>query len=121
MSQESFQTVARVGEIPEGEGRAFPVNGRMIAVFRLAGGGYHAIADACPHMGASLASGYLEDGGVICPWHAWRFCVRDGRWLDAPQSKVRVDAYATRVVGDEIQVCVPDPPACTGPGSPGQP
>ena len=104
-----FQTVARVGEIPEGEGRAFPVNGRMVAVF-LSDGQYSAINDFCPHMGASLASGYVEGTAVICPWHAWRFCIRDGSWLDAPNSKVRADAYPIRVLGGEIQVRVPNPP-----------
>jgi nitrite reductase (NADH) small subunit/3-phenylpropionate/trans-cinnamate dioxygenase ferredoxin subunit len=102
-----FQTVAVLGEIPDGEGRAYPVNGRMVAVFRQ-GERYHAIADACPHMGASLASGWVEGDAVICPWHAWRFCIADGTWLDNPKSKVRTDAYAVRVVGHEIQVCVPN-------------
>jgi nitrite reductase/ring-hydroxylating ferredoxin subunit len=103
-----FETVANEGEIPPGEGRAFRVNGRMVAVFLLEDG-YHAIADACPHMGASLASGYVEDGGVICPWHAWRFCIRDGTWLDSPKSKVRADCFEVRVVDGAIQVLVPDP------------
>ena len=48
-----FQKVARVGDIPEGEGRAFPVDGTMVAVFNT-GGEYTAINDTCPHMGASL-------------------------------------------------------------------
>lgn len=110
----AFHTVAHVGDIPEGEGRAYPVNGRMVAVF-LEAGEYFAIADACPHMGASLASGYVEAGSVTCPWHAWRFCIRDGSWLDSPKSKVRTDSYAVRLQGDEIQVCVPDPPPRPGP------
>lgn len=102
-----FQTVARVGEIPEGEGRAFEVAGRMIAVF-LNDGQYTAIYDTCPHMGASLATGYVENGGVICPWHAWRFCVKSGSWLDNPRSAIRQETFEVRVVGDEIQVLVPD-------------
>ena len=109
MNDSGFQTVARVGEIPAGEGRSFPVNGRMVAVFHI-DGQYRAIADACPHMGASLASGYVDDGAVTCPWHAWRFCVQDGLWLDNPKSKIRTDCYSVRVVDDEIQVCVPEPP-----------
>lgn len=104
-----FQTVAKVGAIPEGEGRAFPVNGKMVAVF-LKDGQYYAINDTCPHLGASLAGGYLEGTGVICPWHAWKFCVKDGTWLDNPQAKLRTDCYAVQVVGDEIQVQVPEPP-----------
>ncbi len=98
-----FQTVARVGSIPEGEGRAFPVNGQLIAVFRR-DGEYFAINDACPHMGASLSAGYLDGTEVICPWHAWRFCVTDGLWLDNPKSKVRTESFEVRIVGDEIQV-----------------
>lgn len=102
-----FQTVARVGEIPEGEGRAFPVDGRMVAVFNV-GGEYTAINDTCPHMGASLAAGYLEGTAVTCPWHAWRFCVSDGTWLDNPNAKLNTDCYQVRVEGDEIQVEVPN-------------
>src|SRR5260221_5565093 len=102
-SMAEFQTVARVGEIPEGEGRCFEIDGRMIAVFCVAGG-YSAIYDTCPHMGASLAAGYVEDGGVMCPWHAWRFCVKSGTWLDNPKSTLRQEVFETRVAGDEIQV-----------------
>lgn len=98
-----FQTVAKVGDIPSGEGRAFEVAGRMIAVF-FVDGKYTAIDDLCPHMGASLATGYVENGGVTCPWHAWRFCVSTGTWLDNPKSTVRVNPFEVRVVGDEIQV-----------------
>lgn len=105
-----FQTVARVGEIPEGEGRAYEIDGRMVAVF-LVEGQYSAILDACSHMGASLASGHVEQGGVMCPWHAWRFCVKSGQWLDNPQSKLRQPVYTVRVVDGDIQVASPEPPA----------
>ncbi len=100
-----FVTVAQVGEIPEGEGRAFPVNGRMVAVFHIEGQ-YFAIRDTCPHMGASLATGYVEGDAVTCPWHAWRFCVKDGTWLDNP--KVQTDTYPVRINDGAIQVAVPD-------------
>jgi nitrite reductase (NADH) small subunit/3-phenylpropionate/trans-cinnamate dioxygenase ferredoxin subunit len=98
-----FQTVARVGDIPDGEGRAYPVNGTIVAVFNR-GGDYTAINDTCPHMGASLACGYVEGESVTCPWHAWRFSVADGTWLDNPKSKIKTESFAVRVVGDEIQV-----------------
>ena len=103
-----FQTVAKVSDIPNGEGRAFVVDGKMIAVFNLAGE-YSAMNDTCPHMGASLATGYVEDDGVTCPWHAWRFCVKDGTWLDNPNVKCRLDTYVVRIKDDNIQVQVPEP------------
>ena len=96
-----YVTVARVGEIPEGQGQAYAVGDRMVAVFN-DGGTYFAIDDFCPHMGASLAGGYMEEGAVACPWHAWRFSIRDGSWLDNP--KIHVDCFDVRVVEGEIQV-----------------
>ena len=102
-----FVTVAKVGDIPEGQGMAYAVNDRMVAVF-LEDGKYFSIDDFCPHMGASLASGYLEKGEVTCPWHAWRFCIYDGKWCDNP--KVGIDHFEVRVVGEEIQVRVPPKP-----------
>jgi nitrite reductase (NADH) small subunit/3-phenylpropionate/trans-cinnamate dioxygenase ferredoxin subunit len=66
-------------------------------------GRYQAIDDICPHMGASLGAGYLDEEGVVtCPWHAWRFRVCDGKWADNP--RLSVDTFEVRVQGDEIQV-----------------
>ena len=96
-----FTTVAKVGEIPVGEGKAFAVNGRMVALFNDAGK-YYAIDDFCPHMGASLAGGHMANGIVACPWHAWRFCIQDGTWCDNP--KIKIDAFEVRLEGEEIQV-----------------
>ncbi|MGC1276417.1 MAG: Rieske 2Fe-2S domain-containing protein [Planctomycetaceae bacterium] len=102
-----FTTVAKVGDIPDGEGRAYEVNGAIVAVFHVAGE-YSAIDDCCPHQGGPLSEGEVEGEAVLCPWHAWRFSIKDGRWLDNPTSKLKVETYEVRVVGNEIQVCVPD-------------
>jgi nitrite reductase (NADH) small subunit/3-phenylpropionate/trans-cinnamate dioxygenase ferredoxin subunit len=100
-----FQTVCRVGELNEGEARTVEVGNKLVAVFR-SQGQYFAIDDVCPHMGASLGGGYVEDGVVTCPWHAWRFRLADGAWADYP--RVKIGCHAVRVVGDEIQVRVGD-------------
>ncbi len=99
-----YVTVAQVGELAEGQGRAFAVGKRMVAVF-LHDGRYWAIDDFCPHQGASLAEGYIDGCAVSCPWHHWRFSLEDGSWLDNP--KVGVDRFKVRVVGQNIQVQVP--------------
>ncbi len=98
-----FTTVAKVGDIDDGAAVAYNVGGKMVAVFNC-GGKHYAINDFCPHMGASLAGGYVEGETVACPWHAWRFRVTDGAWLDNP--KVSTDSYELRVEGEEIQVRV---------------
>ncbi len=102
MSEADFVTVAKVGDIAEQTGSPFVVGDRLVAVFNVGGGVYHAIDDLCPHMGASLAAGHLEGEMVTCPWHAWRFRVTDGTWCDNP--RVKTDAYDVRIEGDEIQV-----------------
>ncbi len=99
-----FQTVTTTSELPPGTGRAFVIGERLIAVFHLADGQFRAIDDACPHQGASLAEGYVEDGTVACPWHGWRFRLCNGAWADNP--RLKVNAYAVRVEGEEIQVCL---------------
>ena len=110
-----FVSVARVGAIPDGQGATFTIAGRLVAVFN-DGGEYFAIDDLCPHMGASLGAGELDDqGNVACPWHAWRFKVCDGTWTDNP--RLKVDSFAVRIEDDEIQVRVLPPEATTPEGA----
>jgi nitrite reductase (NADH) small subunit len=97
-----FVTVAKAGSIPEGTGVGFDVAGRAIAVF-FVDGKYFAIDDHCPHMGASLAEGHVEQGCVSCPLHEWRFQIEDGTWCD--DRRLSLDRFAVRIVDDEIQVC----------------
>lgn len=101
-----FENVGKVQDFAEGGGRAFAVNGRMVAVYRR-GETFFAIDDLCPHMGASLAEGNLDGETVACPWHGWRFCIRDGTWEDNP--RIKIDSFPVRVQGDEVQVLVQPP------------
>jgi NAD(P)H-dependent nitrite reductase small subunit len=98
-----FRTVCRVEEVVEGEGKTVSVGNKLIAVFRV-NEQYFAIDDVCPHMGASLSGGYLEEGIVTCPWHAWRFRLADGAWADNP--RIKIGCYPVRVVENDIQVQV---------------
>lgn len=102
-----FVTVAKVEEIPSGEGRAFEVHDQVVAVFNR-DGEFLAIDDMCPHMGASLAGGHFdaEDCTVTCPWHGWRFDVKDGTWCD--NRRLKIDTFQVRVVNNEIQVAPVD-------------
>src|SRR5262249_44051465 len=99
-------SVCRVGDLAEGEGRTVQVGNQLIAVF-CDRGRLFAIDDVCPHMGASLSGGYVEDGIVTCPWHPWRFRPSDGAWAGHP--RVKISSYPVRVAGEEVQVQVPGP------------
>ena len=96
-----FVAVARVGDLAEGESTRVRAAGRDVALF-LFGGRYFALADTCPHMGASLSDGYVENHIVTCPWHAWRFRLTDGAWADNP--RIKIGCYPVRVVGDDMQI-----------------
>ena len=102
-----FRDVCRVGELAEGVGKTVSVGDKLVALFCV-NGEYRAIDDVCPHMGASLSDGCVENGIVTCPWHAWRFRLNDGAWADNP--RLSIPCYRVRVEGDEVQVEVPDPP-----------
>ena len=102
----AFTPIFDADEIAPGTAKATAVGGRMVAVFN-EDGVLKAIDDMCPHMGASLSAGHFENGEVLCPWHAWRFSLDDGRWLDTDSTKVRCASYALRIIDDEICVHVP--------------
>jgi nitrite reductase (NADH) small subunit len=96
-----FYTACRVEELTEGEGKTVEVAGKLLAVFCV-GGQYFALDDVCPHMGASLGQGYVEEGIVTCPWHAWRFRLADGAWADNP--RLKIGCYPVRIENGAIQI-----------------
>ncbi len=100
-----FKTVCRVGDLKDGESKNVIVAGKILVLFR-DGDRFHALDDACPHMGFSLVGGAVEAGTVTCPLHAWRFRLGDGCWVSSP--RVKVGCYAVRVQGDDVQVEVPE-------------
>src|SRR5919199_1170808 len=57
--------------------------GEDFVLFRDAEGRYGLLDRACPHRGADLAYGRLEDGGLRCAFHGWLFAP-DGRCLQTP-------------------------------------
>lgn len=98
-------TIGRIGDVPEGGSLVVEVNGKDVAVFRV-GGVHYAIDDFCPHAGASLSGGIVEDLVVTCPWHYWRFRLTDGAWADNP--RIKTGCYPVHIVDDEILLEVPE-------------
>ncbi|MDG4762855.1 Rieske (2Fe-2S) protein [Solwaraspora sp. WMMD406] len=76
--------IGPAAEIPPGEGRAYPVDGEMVAVFRLTTGALRAVSAVCPHAGGPIADGLVDTEVVICPLHQHIFelatgCSRSGQ------------------------------------------
>ena len=97
-----FRKAARTGGVPPGKSKLVVVDGLRIALFRDAGGGFHAIDDACPHMGGPLSDGDLCGTVVTCPWHAWPFDVTSGMNPDEPE--IAVPRHPVRVEGEDVWI-----------------
>ena len=61
------------------------VAGLEIVAWRDETGGLHVGPATCPHLGADLATGTVECGGLICPWHGLRLSGgREFGWKPLP-------------------------------------
>jgi nitrite reductase (NADH) small subunit/3-phenylpropionate/trans-cinnamate dioxygenase ferredoxin subunit len=97
-------TVCKAADLPDGAVAVVTVGTKDVAVFHH-DGRYYAIDDMCPHAGASLAGGHVENGVVTCPLHAWRFRLSDGAWADNP--KLKTGCYPVSVADGVVRVELP--------------
>jgi 3-phenylpropionate/trans-cinnamate dioxygenase ferredoxin component len=83
--------VAAVDDIPIGEGIVIDksVTGTAddIALLRDDDGSVWALDNLCTHDDAPLAEGWVEGGYVECPWHASKFCLKDGAVSGLPATR----------------------------------
>jgi nitrite reductase (NADH) small subunit len=89
----------RVADLPPGQIGLVVVGGEEVAVYNIAGK-FYATHNYCTHADGPLNEGYLEEYGVVCPWHDSCFDVRDGSVLRGPATEP-VKAY-TVIVEDGI-------------------
>lgn len=93
--------------------------GEDIVLFRDHDGAVFALADRCPHRGASLSQGkclYPGAGTISCPYHGWRFSGATGRCVaklmegpDAPlPHHAAVKSYPVRELRGVVWVFVGD-------------
>jgi len=101
----AFTKVATLQEVPAGKSKQVTSTSRKLALFNV-GGTIYAIDDTCPHRGAPLWEGEVEQQEVTCPWHAARFSLTSGAVL-CPPARGGVATYKVQIVGDEIQVDLP--------------
>ena len=105
-----YVKVGKVGDFREGRGVAVRLDDTKVAVFKT-GGRLRAIQDSCPHMGASLADGRVQDGRVECFWHAWCFDLESGQGDQRSRKWLKARVYEVKVEGDDVFVLRPDAPA----------
>jgi nitrite reductase/ring-hydroxylating ferredoxin subunit/multimeric flavodoxin WrbA len=106
-----YRYIGLVSEIRAGKSKSFIIadeRGKNIevAVFNI-DGQYYAISDTCIHKGAPLSKGFLEGDTVICAWHGWKYCVKNG--MSPHKGGDSVNSYEVKIVNnDKLYVnCIP--------------
>jgi nitrite reductase (NADH) small subunit len=82
--------IGNADQIPRGEGRAFAIAGRRIALFHTQSGEVFATQAECPHLHGPLADGLTGASTVICPLHERAYDLRTGQGLNGEQSVLAV-------------------------------
>ena len=98
--------IGAADELAEGAMRTVEAAGRTMLLARV-GGRYLAVGATCPHAGAPLADGTLQDGVVTCPWHKAAFSLATGERLEPPAVD-DLPRFDVRVVGGRLRLTVPE-------------
>jgi len=78
MSRENFHKACKVSELKEGVGKRVYLDDEEIAIFKV-NEEIFALSNICPHQKArKIHEGFIEDHGVICPLHGWKFDLATG-------------------------------------------
>ena len=99
--------------VPVAELKTVPQRVRMLGedlvLFRAPEGPLALVSERCPHRGASLACGMIEQGGIRCCYHGWKFDLT-GRCVETPaerpdsklKERVKIDSYPVQELGGLI-------------------
>ena len=88
-------------DLPVGKSVIISAGDDEIALFNYKGK-YYAIVNKCPHRGAPLGEGRIEEGIVICPNHEWRFKLESGANMQNPE--LFIPTYPVKVKNENIYI-----------------
>jgi nitrite reductase/ring-hydroxylating ferredoxin subunit len=98
-----FVTVGEASEVPEGEVKAFDVNGAEVAVARVEGALF-AFSDICTHRHCNLSSGgELDDHTIECECHGSMFDIRTGEVVNPP-AEDPLETFQVQETDGQIQI-----------------
>jgi len=98
-----FVRALAVSDLPPGQCTEVAVDGKPVALFNV-GGAIYATSNVCLHRGGPLGQGFLSEGVVTCPWHAWSWDVVTGE--NTANSALKVAIYPVKVEEGQILVKV---------------
>jgi nitrite reductase (NADH) small subunit len=92
--------ICAVAELPgKGELREITAGKQTLCIANIEGK-ICALDNECPHHGGPLGQGMIENGKVICPWHAYSFDPVTGACEESPKTPVRV--FEVAISGDDV-------------------
>jgi nitrite reductase/ring-hydroxylating ferredoxin subunit/ferredoxin-thioredoxin reductase catalytic subunit len=94
--------VFTLDDLPSGQVRGIKIGKRDYAVARV-GDEVFALSNLCRHAFGPLGEGFMDGHFAICPWHGWRYDMRDGT-TDHPNADVKT--YPAFVRDGEVFVTV---------------
>jgi nitrite reductase/ring-hydroxylating ferredoxin subunit/ferredoxin-thioredoxin reductase catalytic subunit len=94
--------VARLEDLPSNSMRHVKIGKNDIAIARV-GEEVFALSNVCRHAFAPLAEGFVDGYFAVCPWHGWRYDLRDGT-TDHPNADVRT--YPVSIRDGQVYVSV---------------
>ncbi len=87
--------ICQISQITPKKPYRFNLNpAEQIVIFQTASG-YFALENRCPHAGAALHEGIMENNILTCHWHGWQFDVETGQSLN--EYWVRLKTYSVLV------------------------
>ncbi|MDB5483972.1 MAG: Rieske (2Fe-2S) domain protein [Caulobacteraceae bacterium] len=93
--------ICGVDQLWDGEMQLFRAGATSVLLLKI-NGQYHAYQGRCPHQGAALVDGDLDDGLLTCPAHRWQFDATNGRGVN-PES-ARLKCFPVHVVERKVLV-----------------
>jgi 5,5'-dehydrodivanillate O-demethylase len=78
-----WQPIAAVAELDEHPIKPVRLLGEDLVLYRDLSGTYGLVDKHCPHRRADMAHGYVEDCGIRCSYHGWKFDER-GQCIHQP-------------------------------------
>jgi nitrite reductase (NADH) small subunit len=93
-------------ELPdEGQACELSFHARQFCVAR-SGGEISVMDNVCPHQEGPLGQGLVENGRVVCPWHAWAFDVKTGEAQHTDRARVTV--YPAKIENGALMIELPE-------------
>ncbi|HXF74886.1 MAG TPA: aromatic ring-hydroxylating dioxygenase subunit alpha [Methylomirabilota bacterium] len=101
-----WHVVAAAAELEAKPKKRVRVLGEDLLLYKNPAGGYGLVRERCSHRGASLYYGFIEEDGIRCPYHGWKYdacgnCIEQP--FENPESgfkdKIRHPAYPVQKLG----------------------